>query len=115
MILTVPSLFSLYQAKTLAKYKPVINVKHLPDNLRRVQEITDDALHFFNGTRLALVYYEDLVRNPKVLQCIMRRLAPVVPGEAISLYSFSAFSWLSACEEMAVLFIESYKCEWEST
>ncbi|BBN14416.1 hypothetical protein MPTK1_6g11500 [Marchantia polymorpha subsp. ruderalis] len=62
------------EAKTLAKYKPVINVKHLPDNLRRVQEITDDALHFFNGTRLALVYYEDLVRNPKSIETVQEFL-----------------------------------------
>ncbi|KAL3681731.1 hypothetical protein R1sor_024687 [Riccia sorocarpa] len=62
------------EAKTLAQYKPVINVEQLPDELRRVQEITDDALHFFNGTRLALVYYEDLVKDPKSIVAIQKFL-----------------------------------------
>ena len=54
------------QAKTLAKFKPVLDVEHLPLNLQRVREITSDALRLFNGTRLMLVYYEDLVKDPSV-------------------------------------------------
>ncbi|CAM6094740.1 unnamed protein product [Calypogeia fissa] len=53
------------EAKVLAEYKPTINGKHLQANLRRVQEITGDALHFFDSTRLIKVYYEDLVKDPK--------------------------------------------------
>jgi hypothetical protein len=50
----------------LAEYKPVIDVSHLYDNLQRVEQITDDAQRFFNNTRIRVVYYEDLVMDPKV-------------------------------------------------
>lgn len=54
------------QAMKLAEYKPVLDVQHLSENLQRVHEITDDAHRFFNNTRLVVVYYEDLVMEPKV-------------------------------------------------
>ncbi len=54
------------QALMLAAFKPMIDVKHLLHNLRRVQEITNDALQFFNGTRLLPLFYEDLLNSPSV-------------------------------------------------
>lgn len=50
----------------LAAFKPMIDVKHLLHNLQRVQEITNDALQFFNGTRLLPLFYEDLLNSPSV-------------------------------------------------
>jgi hypothetical protein len=50
----------------LAEYKPIINITHLPENFQRVQEITNDAHHFFNSTHLFVVYYEDLVTDSHV-------------------------------------------------
>eukprot|EP00249_Psilotum_nudum_P012033 c23543_g1_i2 orf=833-1900(-) len=55
------------EAETLAAYKPTINVAFLPENLKRVEEITKDALQFFNGTRHKIVYYEDLVNDQRTL------------------------------------------------
>lgn len=55
------------EAKELARFRPLINAKHLRANLQRVQQIADDALRVFNGTRLRVVYYEDVVRSRQVL------------------------------------------------
>ncbi|CAK9867879.1 unnamed protein product [Sphagnum jensenii] len=56
------------EAKKLAEYKPIINITHLPENFQRMQEITNDACHFFNSTHLFVVYYEDLVTNSQSLE-----------------------------------------------
>lgn len=56
----------LSQALKLAEYKPVIDVKNLPENLQRVEEMASDAQRFFKNTRIKIVYYEDLVMHPKV-------------------------------------------------
>lgn len=58
---------SVEEALKLAEYKPVIDVKHLLNDLERVDNTTDDAQRFFNSTRIRVVYYEDLVVNPKRL------------------------------------------------
>uniref|UniRef100_A0A7I4B4E1 Sulfotransferase n=1 Tax=Physcomitrium patens TaxID=3218 RepID=A0A7I4B4E1_PHYPA len=58
---------SVEEALKLAEYKPVIDVKHLPERLQRVEQIASDAQRFFNKTRLRPVYYEDLVTDPKQL------------------------------------------------
>lgn len=50
----------------LAEYRPVVDAKHLFENLARVEQITDDAQRFFNNTRIRVVHYEDLVVDPKV-------------------------------------------------
>ncbi|CAM6014026.1 unnamed protein product [Sphagnum balticum] len=55
------------EALMLAAFKPMIDVKHLLHNLQRVQEITDDALQFFNGTRLLPLFYEDLLNSPSLM------------------------------------------------
>lgn len=57
---------TLLQALKLAEYRPVIDVKHLKDDLQRVENTTDDAQRFFKSTRLRVVYYEDLVMDPEV-------------------------------------------------
>jgi hypothetical protein len=54
------------EALMLAAFKPMIDVKHLLHNLQRVQEITNDALQFFNATRLLPLFYEDLLNSPTV-------------------------------------------------
>ena len=54
------------QALKLAEYKPVVDVKGLPENLRRVEDMASDAQRYFNNTRIKIVYYEDLVAHPEV-------------------------------------------------
>ncbi|XP_024376389.1 uncharacterized protein [Physcomitrium patens] len=65
---------SVEEAMKLAEYRPVIDVNHLTDNLHRVEQITDDAQRFFNNTRLRVVYYEDLVMDPKHLMQVQEFL-----------------------------------------
>lgn len=65
---------SLEEALKLAEYKPVIDVKHLKDDLQRVENTTDDAQRFFKSTRLRVVYYEDLVMDPEHLNEIQKFL-----------------------------------------
>ncbi|CAI7839384.1 unnamed protein product [Closterium sp. NIES-54] len=55
------------EAEKLATFRPNVNAKHLEGNLQRVQEMVDDALRAFNGTRRMLVYYEDVVKNKTIL------------------------------------------------
>lgn len=56
---------SKQEADLLAAYKPVINVTFLLGNLKRIQEITRDALEFYKSTRHIVLHYEELVSNPK--------------------------------------------------
>eukprot|EP00897_Mesotaenium_endlicherianum_P008115 jgi/Mesen1/7331/ME000377S06550 len=71
---------SAEEAKKLAAYKPQLNVKHLAGNLQRVQEIADDGLRAFNSSRLMLVYYEDVVRDKKIVDAVQEFLGvPVQP------------------------------------
>ncbi|XP_024398048.1 uncharacterized protein [Physcomitrium patens] len=65
---TLRRLLHVTQALKLAEYKPVIDVKHLPERLQRVEQIASDAQRFFNKTRLRPVYYEDLVTDPKLTE-----------------------------------------------
>ncbi|CAK9869853.1 unnamed protein product [Sphagnum jensenii] len=62
------------EANKLAEYKPIINVKYLPENFERVMEITDDAHRFFNHTRLLVLYYEDLVTESHSLEQVQKFL-----------------------------------------
>lgn len=65
---------SVDEAQKLAQFKPNLNTKHLAGNLQRVQEIANDAVRVFNQTRLNLVYYEDIVQDPKILDDIQQFL-----------------------------------------
>ena len=56
----------MLQALKLAEYKPVVDVKDLPENLRRFEDMAGDAQRYFNNTRIKIVYYEDLVAHPEV-------------------------------------------------
>jgi hypothetical protein len=58
--------FGVLQALKLAEYKPVIDVKNLPESLQRVEEMASDAQRFYKNTRIKIVYYEDLVMHPEV-------------------------------------------------
>lgn len=62
------------EAETLATFKPTINHDSLPANLRRILEVTQDALMLFNSTRHTIVYYEDLIKNKKRLTEIQQFL-----------------------------------------
>ena len=65
-IFLVNGYFGLLQALKLAEYKPVIDVKNLPESLQRVEEMASDAQRFYKNTRIKIVYYEDLVMHPEV-------------------------------------------------
>ncbi|XP_024379035.1 uncharacterized protein [Physcomitrium patens] len=65
---------SVEEAMKLAEYRPVVDAKHLFENLARVEQITDDAQRFFNNTRIRVVHYEDLVVDPKYLSEIQHFL-----------------------------------------
>ncbi|GLJ59717.1 hypothetical protein SUGI_1520690 [Cryptomeria japonica] len=56
---------SKQEADLLATYKPVINVTFLLANLKRIEEVSRDALNFFKSTRHIVLYYEELISNPK--------------------------------------------------
>ncbi|KAL0759013.1 hypothetical protein Bca101_075163 [Brassica carinata] len=51
------------EAEILARYKPVINTTLLIGDLKKVQEMTTNALSYFNTTRHIFLYYEDVVKN----------------------------------------------------
>ncbi|KAG0576449.1 hypothetical protein KC19_5G080800 [Ceratodon purpureus] len=65
---------SMEEALKLAEYKPVIDVKRLPENLQRVEDMANDAQRFFKNTRIRIVYYEDLVMHPERLNEIQEFL-----------------------------------------
>ncbi|CAI5479950.1 unnamed protein product [Closterium sp. Yama58-4] len=70
------------EAEKLATFRPNVNAKHLEGNLQRVQEMVDDALRAFNGTRRMLVYYEDVVKNRTILENVQRFLG--VPTQELT-------------------------------
>ncbi|KAJ4889258.1 P-loop containing nucleoside triphosphate hydrolases superfamily protein [Raphanus sativus] len=51
------------EAEILARYKPVINTTLLIGDLKKVQDMTTNALSYFNTTRHIFLYYEDVVKN----------------------------------------------------
>lgn len=55
-----------FQALKLAEYKPIIDVQSLPETLQEVEDTSTAAQLFFKGIRMKVVYYEDLIMNPKV-------------------------------------------------
>lgn len=61
----------LNQAEALAAYQPLIDTDFLPAHLQRVQDITNDAIRFFNNTRHTIIYYEDLVKDNKILEVVL--------------------------------------------
>eukprot|EP00250_Pteridium_aquilinum_P003694 c14000_g1_i1 orf=330-1400(-) len=65
---------SRQEADTLATFKPIINYKVLPTSFRRVLDISQNALEYFNNTRHTLVYYEDLVKNNERLDHVQKFL-----------------------------------------
>lgn len=54
------------QANVLAQYKPTINVSLLLPELKRAEEMANDAIKYFNSTRHIVLFYEDLVDNDVV-------------------------------------------------
>ncbi|KAL9394135.1 hypothetical protein Peur_013420 [Populus x canadensis] len=59
---------STEEAKTLAKYKPMINSTLLISDLKEVEITAAKALEHFNSTRHIVLYYEDLIKNPAKLK-----------------------------------------------
>lgn len=59
------------EAEALAAYQPLIDTDFLPAHLQRVQDITNDAIRFFNNTRHTIIYYEDLVKDNKILEVVL--------------------------------------------
>ncbi|KAG5245671.1 nodulation family protein [Salix suchowensis] len=57
---------STEEAKTLARYKPMINSTLLISDLKEVEITATKALEYFNSTRHIVLYYEDLIKNPAV-------------------------------------------------
>lgn len=54
---------SLEEARTLLKYKPIINSTSLISDLREMELTAAKALDYFGSTRHMIVYYEDLIKN----------------------------------------------------
>ncbi|KAF9682363.1 hypothetical protein SADUNF_Sadunf05G0101200 [Salix dunnii] len=59
---------STEEAKTLAKYKPMINSTLLISDLKEIEITATKALEYFNSTRHIVLYYEDLIKNPAKLK-----------------------------------------------
>ncbi|KAJ6736655.1 PROTEIN putative EXPRESSED-RELATED [Salix viminalis] len=59
---------STEEAKTLARYKPMINSTLLISDLKEVEITATKALEYFNSTRHIVLYYEDLIKNPAKLK-----------------------------------------------
>nr|GEX21932.1 sulfotransferase domain-containing protein [Tanacetum cinerariifolium] len=55
------------EAKTLSKYKPVLNVTSLESDLEEMKSTAIKALKYYNNTRHIIVYYEDLIKKPSKL------------------------------------------------
>ncbi|KAJ6304867.1 hypothetical protein OIU78_020424 [Salix suchowensis] len=55
---------STEEAKTLARYKPMINSTLLISDLKEVEITATKALEYFNSTRHIVLYYEDLIKKP---------------------------------------------------
>lgn len=55
-----------FQASKLAEYKPIIDVQSLPETLQEVEDTSTAAQLYFKSIRMKVVYYEDLIMNPKV-------------------------------------------------
>lgn len=62
------------EADILATFKPVINYEVLSTSFRRILEVTENALEYYNDTRHTVVYYEDLLRNKEKLDQVQRFL-----------------------------------------
>ncbi|XP_006856659.3 uncharacterized protein LOC18446477 [Amborella trichopoda] len=58
---------SIEEAEVLAKYKPTINHASLLASLKDAEDMTVDAMEYFNSTRHIILYYEDLINNQKKL------------------------------------------------
>lgn len=54
---------SPHEAEILARYKPTINTTLIIPNLRQVEEMTAQAIQYFNSTRHIVLYYEDIIKN----------------------------------------------------
>eukprot|EP01018_Ginkgo_biloba_P035798 Gb_08477 [translate_table: standard] len=58
---------SKLEAEILATFKPTVNVTSLPAYLQRIQQIIDDAFFFFKNTRHTVIYYEDIIKQEKIM------------------------------------------------
>ncbi|KAJ9190527.1 hypothetical protein P3X46_001715 [Hevea brasiliensis] len=55
------------EADLLARYKPTLNVSSLISDLSNAELIKAEALEYFKNCRHLVLYYEDLMKNPKAL------------------------------------------------
>ncbi|CAK9138753.1 unnamed protein product [Ilex paraguariensis] len=55
------------EADLLAQFKPTINVNLLTQNLAKAEHTMANSLEYFKTTRHLVLYYEDLMKNPKLL------------------------------------------------
>ncbi|KAK9154577.1 hypothetical protein Sjap_002057 [Stephania japonica] len=55
------------EAEVLANFKPTLNTTSLIPNLSQVERIMVDSLQHFKSTRHIILYYEDIVNNPRAL------------------------------------------------
>ncbi|XP_058107361.1 uncharacterized protein LOC131250951 isoform X2 [Magnolia sinica] len=62
------------EAEVLAQFKPIINTAVLIPNLNHVEQMMADSLRYFNSTRHVILYYEDIVNNPKTLSDVQEFL-----------------------------------------
>ncbi|OMO74895.1 hypothetical protein COLO4_26462 [Corchorus olitorius] len=62
------------EAQILANFKPTINTEQLIPELKEAEESIAKAVEYFNSTRHIVLYYEDLVKNPKKLRDVQEFL-----------------------------------------
>eukprot|EP00257_Ricinus_communis_P008211 XP_002525546.2 uncharacterized protein LOC8277198 isoform X1 [Ricinus communis] len=55
------------EANLLAKFKPVLNISALISDLSSAEHTMTETLEFFKSCRHLVLYYEDLMKNPKAL------------------------------------------------
>ncbi|XP_049388766.1 uncharacterized protein LOC125853121 isoform X2 [Solanum stenotomum] len=55
------------EAEILASYKPTVNTTTLIANLKQIQGMTANALDYFKSTRHMILFYEDIIKNPTML------------------------------------------------
>lgn len=55
------------EAEVLARYKPTLNINFLIQDLTKAENMMAESLNYFKSCRHLVLYYEDLIGNPKLL------------------------------------------------
>ncbi|KAJ9685274.1 hypothetical protein PVL29_017343 [Vitis rotundifolia] len=62
------------EADLLAQFKPTLNVSSLIVDLSTAEHTMTESLEFFKSNRRMILYYEDIINNPKALSDVLEFL-----------------------------------------